>query len=48
MQKRDRLFVAQVSRRFKTPQAKKSRCSKLFVGGETVQDPEKSWEILLR
>ena len=40
VQKRDRLFVAQDSRRFKTPQTKKSRCSKLVVRGETIQDPE--------
>ena len=28
------------NRRFRTPQQKKSRCSKLVVGDETVQDPE--------
>ena len=36
VQKRDRLFVAQDSRRFKTPQTKKSRWSKLVVGGEII------------
>ena len=40
VQKRDRLFVTQDSRRFKTPQMKKSRCSKLVVRGEKIQDPE--------
>ena len=40
MQKRERLFVTQDSRRFKTPQTKKSRYSKLVVEGETIQDPE--------
>ena len=40
MQKRDRLFAAQDRRRFKTSQMKKSRCTKLVVGGVTIQDPE--------
>ena len=38
--KRGRLFVAEDSRRFKIPQMKKSKCFKLVVGEETVQDPE--------
>ena len=39
-QRRDRLFSAMDNRRFRTPQKRKSRCSKLVVGEETVQDPE--------
>ena len=34
------MFAARDSRRFRTPQWKKSRCAKLAVGGEVVQDPE--------
>ena len=40
MQRRERMFAAKDSRRFRTPQWKKSRCAKLVVGGEVVQDPE--------
>ena len=39
-QRRDKLFAYQDVRRFKTPQSKKSRCSKLNVGEEVVQDLE--------
>ena len=41
VQRRDRLFTAGDNHRFKTPQRKKSRCSKLVVEDVTVQDPEK-------
>jgi len=34
------MFAARDSRRFGTPQWNKSRCAKLAVGGEMVQDPE--------
>ena len=34
------MFAAKDRRRFRTPQLKKSRCAKLAVGGEVVQDPE--------
>ena len=40
MQRRERMFAARDSRRFRTPQWKKSRCAKLAVVGEVVQDPE--------
>ncbi len=39
-QRRDKLFAARDSQRFRTPHTRKSRCSKLVVGEETVQDPE--------
>ena len=39
-QRRDKLFATQDSRRFVTPQRRKARCSKLVIGGETVQDPD--------
>ena len=39
MEKKER-FVAEDNRRFKIPQTKKSRRSKLVVGEETVQEPE--------
>ena len=39
-QRRDRVFATQDSRRFMTPQRRKARCSKLVIGGETVQDSE--------
>ena len=39
-QRRDRLFSAMDNRRFRIPQKRKSRCSKLVVGEEIVQDPE--------
>ena len=34
------MFTHQDARRFKAPQKKKSRCSKLIVGEEVVLDPE--------
>ena len=40
MQRRDRLFATQNHWWFMTPQRKKVRCSKLFVDGEVVRDPE--------
>ena len=40
MQRRERMFVARDSRTFRTLQWKKSKCAKLAVGGEVVQDPE--------
>ena len=40
VQRRNRLFAAGDNHRFKTPQRKKSRCSKLVVEDVTVQDPE--------
>ena len=39
-QRRDRLFAAGDNHRFKTPQRRKSRCSKLVVEDVTLQDPE--------
>ena len=33
------MFAARDGRRFKTPQQKKSRCAKLAMSGEVVQDP---------
>ena len=38
--RRERMFAARDSKRFRTPQWKKSRCAKLAVGGEMAQDPE--------
>ena len=40
VQRRDRLFATGDNHRFKTPQRKKSRCSRLVVEDVTVQDPE--------
>ena len=40
VQRRDRLFTTQDHRRFRTPQRKKARYSKLFVDGEVVRHPE--------
>lgn len=40
IQWRNQMFAAGDSRRFKTPQRRKSRCAKLVVEGEEVQDPE--------
>ena len=40
MQRRDRMFAARDNRRFRTPHRRKSRCAKLAVGEEVVQDPE--------
>lgn len=40
MQRRDRMFATKDWGRFRTPQTRKSRCSKLVVDGEIVQDPE--------
>lgn len=40
VQRRDRLFATQDHRQYMTPQRKKARCSKLFVDGEVVWDPE--------
>ena len=34
------MLAARDSRRFRTPQWKKSRCAKLAVGGEVVQDAD--------
>ena len=45
VQRRDRLFAHQNGRRFRTPQRKKSRCSKLIVGEEVMQDPERLLKI---
>jgi len=44
MQRREKLFVHQDNRRFWTPQRNKSRCSKLIVGEEVVQEPERLLE----
>ena len=44
MQRREKLFVHQDNRRFWTPQRNKSRCSKLIVGEEVVQGPERLLE----
>ena len=40
VQRRDRLFAAGDNHGFRTPQRKKSRCSKLVMENVTVQDPE--------
>ena len=45
VQRRDRLFAHQDGRRFRTPQRKKSRCSKLIVGEEVVQDLERLLKV---
>ena len=39
-QRRDKMFVHQDARRFQTQRGQKSRCSKLIVGEEIVQDQE--------
>lgn len=38
IQRRERIFAEQSSRRFKTPGRGKARCSKLFINNELVQD----------
>ena len=43
-QRRDKSFAHKDAGRFKTPHSKKSKCSKLFVGEETVQDS--AWCLL--
>ena len=45
VQRRDRLFSVGVDRRFKTPQRRRATCSKLAVGEEVVQDPQRLLEI---
>ena len=45
VQRRDRLFAHQDGRRFRTLQRKKSRCSKLIVDEEVVQDPERLLKV---
>ena len=47
MQRRERMFAARDSRRFRTPQWKKSRCVKLAVGREVVQNPEVLLQVCL-
>ena len=41
MQRKEWLFAERDSRRFRTPQTRKSRCSNLVENGEIVHDPEK-------
>ena len=42
---RDRLFAQKDGRRYRFPQRMKSRCSKLFVGEEIVQDTERLLKV---
>ena len=45
VERRDRLFATGDSQRFRTLQRRKSRCSKLVVGEEMAQDPERLLQI---